>query len=81
MLSPSRYSQPSMVIRRGWYSAMRVITGARSWAALWPSQARAECARVPWAVTRRRMVPWQPASTMPPDGSPNSAKSASSHSG
>ncbi len=49
--------------------------------ALSPSHDRAECARVPDALTTTRSVPWQPASMNPPDGSPRIATSACSQSG
>src|SRR5882757_3912385 len=49
--------------------------------ALSPNHDRAECDRVPAALTTTRRVPWQPASMNPPDGSPRIATSACSHSG
>ena len=49
--------------------------------ALRPVNGRAVWARTPRSVTRTRMVPWQPASTRAPVGSPRMAASPARRSG
>ncbi len=46
-----------------------------------PFHDRALWARSPWTVTSTRIVPWQPASTTPSDGSIRIASSARIRSG
>ncbi len=70
-----------MSTTRGVYSASRRSGSASAWIAFSPIHARAVCARVPVNRSSTRMVPWQPASITPFDGSPTIARSPASHSG
>ncbi len=79
--SCSAYSHPSMTGRRPSYPSIAVRTPASRWMAFRPAWGRAVWARSPVRVTRRRIVPWQPASTTPSVGSPRTATSASRRSG
>ena len=56
-------------------------SGASRWMALRPVNGRAVWARSPPSAMRTRMVPWQPASTSAPVGSPSTAASPASSSG
>src|SRR5665213_3171092 len=79
--SCSAYSHPSITGRRTSNPATAVRTGARRWMALLPVWGRAVWARRPARRTRTRNVPWHPASTSPPVGSPRMAASAARRSG
>ena len=56
-------------------------TAPSRWTALRPIHGRAVWARSPRRRTSRRIVPWQPASSSPPVGSPSSATSPATRSG
>jgi hypothetical protein len=79
--SPSRYSRPSISTRRGSYRPRTSSTAPAEWIAFDPIHDLAVCARAPGTVTEKCIVPWQPASTLPPLGSSSTAKSPASRSG
>lgn len=66
---------------RGSYRLRMASTSPAACTALTPRQDRAACAALPASVMRTRIVPWQPPSTVPLDGSPRMAKSPASQSG
>ena len=79
--SASRYSQPWMTGRRSSNPSTRRRSAPRRWMALRPIHGRAVWARCPRRVISMRSVPWQPASSSPPVGSPRMATSPASRSG